>query len=221
MAVDQTVAIATSRFLRDGGIFAMPLQKMREAGIFPSEGATPYQEYPKMLRLNGRSVEVKRNVELCDKTTIQDVRTRMVYDEIIVNSEEEEERVLSGGKTSPQVEEDRQGLLVRCANMGIPADPSWSAVRLRRLLGDALDAPAPTDEMGALKVKLERLEEMAAMKARIAALEAQLATPAPVDDLDTLRQQLADLGVTPDKRWGAQRLRDELEAGTAPQQVAA
>lgn len=218
MAVDQTVALATNRFLRDGGIFAIPLQKMREAGILPAEGQTPYQEYPKALQMNKRIVEVKRMVELCDKTMVQDVVPTVMFDTIIVNSEDEEERVLAGGKTSDQVEEERQGLLVRCSNMGIAADPSWSSVRLKRLLGDALDAP-PADEMSAMRAKLAHLEELAAMKAKIAALEAQLAKPA--DDADDLRGQLADLGITADKRWGLPRLREELDRATAPMEQVA
>ncbi len=219
MAVDQTVAIATNRFLRDGGLFALPLQRMREQGIFPQEGATPYAEYPKMLRLNPRQVEVKRTVDLCDGTKTPDVTTKTVYEEIIVNSEDEEERVLAGGKTSDKVEEERQGLLVRCSHMNIPADPTWSTVRLKRLLGDALDAP-PADEMGALQAKLARLEEMAAMKTRIAALEAQLSDKPP-DDIEELRAQLSDLGVDVDLRWNVRTLRAKLDQATAPQDQAA
>jgi hypothetical protein len=220
MAVDQTVAMATNRFLRDGGLYALPLQKLREQGVFPEEGATPYQEYPKIIRLNPREVVVKRMVELCDKSTVPDEITKTVYDEYTVNSEAEEERVLAGGKTSAQIEEERQGLLVKCSHMGIAADPSWSTVRLKRLLGESLDSPAPADEMGALKAKLERLEEMAAMRARIAALEAQLAKPAE-DDIEELRAELSSLGVEVDMRWSVKTLRTKLEQATAPQEQAA
>lgn len=36
------------------------------------------------------------------------------------------------------------------------------------------------------------------------------------DEREQLRQQLVDLGIDVDGRWGLQRLRDELEAATAP-----
>jgi hypothetical protein len=36
--------------------------------------------------------------------------------------------------------------------------------------------------------------------------------PKPVDDLDALRQQAEDAGVTVDKRWGVNKLRQEIEA---------
>ncbi len=48
----------------------------------------------------------------------------------------------------------------------------------------------------------------------MAALQAQLAQP--VDDTEYLRSQLVALGVAPDKRWGAARLREELDRATAP-----
>lgn len=38
--------------------------------------------------------------------------------------------------------------------------------------------------------------------------------PAPADDLDALRKQAEDAGVTVDKRWGAPKLRQEIEAAT-------
>lgn len=221
MAVDLTVAVATNRFLRDGGLFALPLQRMREAGIIPAEGTTPYQEYPKIIRLNPREVEVKRMVELCDKSTVSDTTTKTIYDEYTVNSEDEEERVLSGGKTSAQIEEERQGLLGRCSNMNIAADPSWSVVRLRRLLGDALDAPAP-NPMAKLEAELASLRKMATMQAEIDALRAQLGKPAAAeDDIEELRGELHALGVEVDMRWSVKTLRAKLDQATAPHEEAA
>jgi len=218
MAVSPVQA-SQMKYLRAGGPYELPLQQLREKSILPEEGATPYMEYPKMLRLDEREVTEDRIVDLCDGSKKHVTETRTVYTQVIVNSEEEEERVLAGGKTSVQLEEERQGLLARCSNMNIAADPSWSAVRLRRLLGDALDAPAPGDNMAKLEAELASLRKMKAMQDEIDALRAQIAKPA--DDIDELRAQLADLGVTADKRWGAARLRDELERATEPREQAA
>ena len=165
------------RFLSQGGINQAGLAKLRDEGKLPLEGHYVFKEYPKMLRLNERTVEAPRIVEYCDGTKKSTVETRTIYDEIEVNSEEEEERVLSGGKTSAQIEDERQGLLQRCRNMGIPADPAWTSVRLRRELGDALDAPAPGDEMAKLEQELTNLRKMAAMREEIAKLQAQLGKP--------------------------------------------
>lgn len=40
--------------------------------------------------------------------------------------------------------------------------------------------------------------------------------PAAPDDLDALRKQAEDAGVTVDKRWGADRLRQEIDAAGKP-----
>ena len=221
------VAVSTNRFLMAGGAYELPLMQKYDSGEL-KQGYV-YQEYPKMLRLNPRDIEVERTVDLANGTQKTVIETKRVYDDTIVNSEEEEERVLSGGKTSAELEEQRQGLLVRCANMNIPADPAWSAVRLRRLLGDALDAPA-ADEMGALKAKMAALEEMVAMRAKIAALEAQLSGGGAVvnpggtfsdDEAQDLRAELQSLGIIPDKRWSVATLRQKLDEATAPKEQAA
>ena len=211
------------RFLSQGGIYQAGLAKLRDEGKLPLEGHYVFKEYPKMLRLNERTTEVPRIVEYCDGTKKSTVETRTIYDEIEVNSEEEEERVLSGGKTSTQLEEERQGLLVRCANMNIAADPSWSAVRLRRLLGEALDAPAPGNDMQKLEAELAALKKMAAMQAEIEALRAQLSgKPGEAsEDIDDLRSSLTALGVDVDMRWSLKTLRAKLEAATAPEGMAA
>jgi hypothetical protein len=217
-------------FLRRGGMFRLPMDKMIQDGTL-QDGYT-FREYPRAITIvNGPPREVERSTDTCDKKTITWKEMVPNVETIIVASEEEEERVLAGGRTSTQIEDERQGLLARCRNMGLAADPSWSTVRLKRTLGDSLDAPAPADEMDALKAKMAKLEEMAAMKARIAELEAQLAAPvsakiadmlftdsstAEHDDPEELRGQLAALGVTVDRRWGQARLRDELERATAP-----
>jgi hypothetical protein len=205
------------RFLSQGGIYQAGLAKMRDAGILPLEGHYVFKEYPKRLRMDERVVEMPTVVEYCDGTKKSVVERRTIWTEVEVNSEDEEERVLSGGKTSAQIEDERLGLLQRCRNMGIPADPAWTAVRLRRELGDALDAPAPGDEMAKLEAELTNLRKMAAMREEIAMLQARLS--APTDEREDIRAELDALGVPYDKRWAVARLREELEAATAPSEA--
>lgn len=188
------IKLAQQKFLMSGGTYELPLAMLREAGKIPSEYV--FHEYPKMIRLVSGTEKVQCKTETCKGTETHWTEDREIFEDIVVNSEDEEERVLSGGKTSRQIEEERQGLIQRCHTMGIPADPAWSAVRLRRELGDALDAPAPGDDMGQLRARLAQLEEMAAMKAKIAALEAQLAAPANDPE------EIEELGDTHGKRRG-------------------
>jgi hypothetical protein len=182
---------AQDSFMARGGCYELALLQMRKAGTL---AAYVFHEYPKSLRISHGTETVTLTVETCkgnghDRTWTEE---REVFEDIIVNSEDEEERVLSGGKTSRQVEEDRQGLLMRCHSMGIPADPGWSAVRLRRELGDALDAPAPGDNMAKLEAELVNLRKMAAMREEIAMLRAQLDTPdEPIEELGTAAERRA------------------------------
>ncbi len=170
-------------FMQRGGIYQLALAKMRKSGAIPK--FYTYHEYPKAITIvHGAPVLTQRVTTTCDKEKVH--WEELVPNETvtIVHSEEEEERVLRGGQTSAQMEDARQGLLARARSMGVAADPAWSAVRLRRELGEALDAP-PGDDMGALKARLAQLEEMAAMKAKITALELQLAAPdhEPIEEL--------------------------------------
>ena len=206
--------LGQQNFMMQGGTYQLPLQEMRKKGLMASEYEFHY--YPKMIRLNPRVETVNRMVQLASGKEREDTFTRTVYDDIIVNSEEEEERVVAGGKTTTQMEEERQGLLMRCRANGIPADPTWLAVRLRRELGDALDAPAPGDNMAKLEAELGTLRKMAAMQAEIEALRAQMARPP--EDPEAMRAELTSLGVRFDGRWSVQRLRDELDRATAPQE---
>lgn len=204
--------LAQEAFMLQGGIYARIVAKMKAEGTIDARYV--YREYPKMLRISKGMQELPRSTEDCKGRTLTWTEHKEVFDEIVVNSEEEEERVLSGGKTSAQIEEERQELLRRCAAAGVRADPSWSAVRLRRELGDKMDAPEPVDQMGALKAKLAQLEEMSLMRSKIAALEAELS--ARPEDSDDMRAQLNALGVKTDGRWSASRLREELDRATAP-----
>lgn len=212
MAALTEVQHGQQQFLMRGGTYELPLQRMRKEGLIDSEYV--FREYPKLLRINPREVTKSRAMDYCDGRKEVVLETRTIYDDIVVNSEEEEERVLSGGQTTSQMEEARQGLLIRCRANGIPADPSWSAVRLRRELGDALDAPAPTDNMAKLEAELTTLRRMASMQAEIDALRAQMARPA--EDPEMLRSELTALGVKVDGRWSVARMRDELDRATAP-----
>ena len=197
--------VAQTKFMMNGGIYEMPLQMLRERGLIDTDYV--YREYPKMLRFH----KGERTRELVKEDhkgrSFTDVIVEQVYEEVIVNSAEEEDRVLSGGKSNEALEEERQSLRARCVNAGIKADPAWTIVRLKRELGDVLDAP-PVDDLSALKVKLAQLEEMAAMKAKIEALEAQLSGGGEVEEM---RAELTTRGVKVDKRWSATRLREELE----------
>lgn len=169
---------AQDDFLRRGGGYQLALVQLRAAGIIQREYV--FHEYPKVIRISHGFEEHgrERETETCKGTTVRwTEKPAEIIEEVIVASEEEEERVLAGGKTSSQMEEERQGLLVRARSMGVPADPTWSAVRLRRELGEALDAPAPGDSMARLEAELAGLRKMAAMQAEIEALRAQLANP--------------------------------------------
>lgn len=199
-------------FLSRGGGYALALAQMKKDGTIPR--IPVFHEYPKMLRFSQGFRDFQMQTLTCDKEIVRWTENREVFEDVIVHDETEEERILAGGKSSVQIEADRQALLMRCRAGGINADPAWSTVRLRRELGDKMDAPEPVDEMGALKAKLDRLEEMAAMKAKIAALEAQLSKPA--EDLEIMRGELVALGIRPDGRWSASRLREELDRATDP-----
>lgn len=190
------VQLAQSKFLMNGGGYELPLAQMRERGTMPESYV--YHEYPKAIRVshgfdNGR----ERETETCKGTTIKwTEQPAEIFETIIVHSEAEEERVLAGGKTSVQMEEERLGLINRCHSMSIPVDPGWSVVRLRRELGDALDAPAPGDDMARLEAELAGLHKMAAMRAEIAALRAQLEAPAepvleaPIEELGDSKRKV-------------------------------
>lgn len=203
--------ISQSQYLNMGGSFARAIAQKRKIGELAD--VYTYREYPKMLRISEGVQDVECSTETIRGTMREWTEKREVFTTIVVHSEDEEERVLSGGKTSAQIEDERQGLILRCRALGLKVDPAWSAVRLRRELGDKLDAPEPENKMVALESELANLRKMAEMQAEIDRLKAQMAAPAEVDDM---RQQLTELGVTIDKRWGASRLREELEAATAP-----
>lgn len=208
--------LAQESFLRQGGTFARALAKKQHDGeLAPYE----FREYPKAVRISEGFQDVEWTTETIKGGTLSGVTHQEVFRTIVVNSEEEEERVTSGGKTSSQMEDERQTLILRCRSLGLKVDTSWSAVRLRRELGDKLDAPEPENKMAALENELASLRKMAEMQAEIDRLRSQMARPAG-DEVDDLRQQLTALGVKVDNRWAIARLREELDAATAPEGVA-
>lgn len=166
--------LAQTQFLNMGGVYAQPLAAMRDTGAIAGEGEYEYQEYPKMLRISQGIQEVAWSTETIKGKTLEGTKTMEVFEEIIVHSEEEEDRVLAGGKTSSQIEDERQDLMARCRNSGMRVDPKWTVTRLKRELGESLNAE-PVNEMGVLEKKLADLQKMADMRAKIAALEAELA----------------------------------------------
>lgn len=180
---DSTVLASQLKFLRAGGPLELPLQRLRDAGLLPPEGlrqnGQEWQEYPKYLPLPGNP---------------------------LVNSEEEEERVMAGGATSEQIEDQRQFLINKARGHGIHVDANWSIVRLKRELGEELDkAPVVEDRMARLEAELAYERKIADMEAEIAALKARRG---PSED--EMRAELTALGVKVDGRWSAARLRDEL-----------
>lgn len=201
------IEAAQEEFLRRGGVYVNALvDKIKRGEI---QKSWEYHEYPKMLYISQGVQKIERSTETVDKKPIKWTEEKEVFQQIVVNSEEEEERVLSGGKTSAAAEEERQALLHKAAAFGIKVDRTWSAIRLRRELGEKLDAPEPEDKMATLAAELAALKKMAEMQAEIEALKAKLAAPAV--DADAMRAELAEHGVVADKRWGAARLREELD----------
>lgn len=196
------VQMAQRNFLRDGGVLQKAIMEKYKSGEWNAD--QPYHEYPKDVRINEREEEVEHVTEDIRGRVLRTTSVKKVWDTVTVHSAEEEDRVLSGGKPAAEIEQERQDLMQRCRNMGLRADPEWSIVRLKRELGEAMDAPEPKDEMSELKAQLEKLQEMAAMKARIAELEAQLAD-------DDLPAQLAAAGVKVDRRWSRARMQEELD----------
>lgn len=190
------VALAQNKFLMNGGGYELAMAQMRDKGTMAESYV--FHEYPKAIRISHGTEQIAGRTETCDRGVYKDwIETRERFEDIIVNSEDEEERVIAGGKTSVQLEEDRQGYINRCHNLSIPVDPSWSVVRLRRELGDALDAPEPANEMVRLEAELAALHKMAAMRAEIAALKAQIAgeppepAEAPIEELGDSKRRKA------------------------------
>jgi hypothetical protein len=202
---------AQTDFMMRGGTYEIALAQHMATGHVQKQYV--YREYPKMLYLNPREIEEVRLVDTCDGRKLESREKRTVFDQFVVHSEEEEERVLAGGRSSVELEDERQTLFARARALNIKADPAWSIVRLKREMGDVMDA-APGNEMAKLEAELTNLRKLAAMQKEIEDLRAQLGSTA--DDPADLRSQLTTLGVTVDKRWGTARLREELDRATAP-----
>lgn len=205
---------AQDQFMRSGGVFVATLARMRSEGLI--DDGYVYREYPKDIRIVRGKITVQCSTETNKGKTLEWEEIRDDVETITVNSEEEEDRVLNGGKTAAQIEGDRQGLILQAQQRQVKYDPSWSLLRLQRELGIKVadDAPAAFDEVAELRAQVAKAEEALALRRRLAELNAELA--APEDDLTQMRDELGAAGVKVDMRWGAARLRQELERVTAP-----
>jgi hypothetical protein len=204
------VELAQENFLRQGGVLQRALAEKMKSGEHTRSYV--YQEYPKVIRLNEREEEVEHVTEDIKGRTLRTTSTKRVYDTVTVHSEEEEERVLAGGKTSTEIDQERLDLIQRARNLHIRVDPSWSVVRLKRELGEAMDAPAdgPAEKLAKLAEELSALKRMAEMEAEIERLKSQLSASG-----DDLAAKLEAAGVKVDRRWSKQRMTEELERAQA------
>ena len=212
-----TTSIAQESFLRSGGIYLKALEKMRKEGALSRD---MINEYPKMLRINERIERRKHRTQDIDRQWVEWESDDLIYDEVIVKSEEEEERVLAGGKTAAQLEDEKHELIAQARSRGVRVDPAWGVERMKREIGLPGSQPhKPQEDLAAMEEKARQLEEKLAMMERLAALEAKIAalTAPKHDEADDLRAQLQALGRRVDMRWSVARLRDELEAATAPE----
>ncbi len=213
---------AQENFLRTGGPLAAVLQHKYETGELSSN--YEYQEWPKWIANPRARVEkVKRHTEVIrgnGTTTIEWEEEVVVDPHVLVHSEEEAERVRTGGMSDGEIEESRQKLIHEAKVRGIRVDPSWGIARLEEMLGQRpLEAIASLQAQAeAQQQKIDLLQRLADQERMIAELQAQLAgrQQPPADERDELRRQLQSLGVEIDMRWGAQRLRDELDEATRP-----
>src|SRR4051812_34359497 len=115
---------AQADFLRRGGPMAAILEHKYETGELQRDYV--YQAYPRQINVSRGVQTIKKRTEVIqgrDVVPFEWEETKEVFDEIIVNSEEEEERVLLGGKSEAQVETERQELIVQCRSRGIQVDP--------------------------------------------------------------------------------------------------
>lgn len=210
--------MAQTMFLSMGGCAQRALVAGMKAGYI--QRSYEYKEYPRSLRISKGVQEIERTTETCRNQILKWTEKKEIFEDIVVANEQEEERILAGGLTSSQIEEQRQSLILRCQSKGITVDRAWSTVRLRRELGDVMGADVDdmgnvNGEMAQLTEKLARLQAVKDARVRIAELEAELAQPQ--DDAVSLRIELQALGVKTDGRWSTQRLREELDRATSPQ----
>ena len=230
---NETVAMmqaAQSQFMRSGGTYGMALAKLYADGVLDDSGA--FHEYPKDIHILKGKKTVQCSTEDRRGKLIEWEEVRDDIETITVHSEEEEDRVLNGGKTAAQIEDDRQSHILQAKARGIKYDPTWSLLRLQKELGIpvAAEQPGAFDEVAQLEEQVAKARRALELRAELAALNAQLAEPdaatrewasipnsiAEHDDIEAMRLQLQDLGVKVDGRWSAVRLRQELDRATAP-----
>lgn len=205
---------AQRTFMNNGGVYAGILQAKYDSGELVPPERYEHQEYPKMIRRKlGKMVVTKTTMRIRGKEELpyEWDEEEEQFEDILVRSEAEEERVINGGKSEAQIEAERQDMIAECKRRGLHVDPSLTYLQLQRQLGTAPSLA----EVETLQARVQQLEQEAALRARIAELEAQLRQPG--DETETLRAQLRELGIEPDGRWGITRLRQELERATAPE----
>lgn len=113
--------LANENFLKAGGVYQAAAERARIA-------ATPgFQEYPKMIRTH-KGTRIVRGKDIDNQPTENEVQ---IYEDIIVESEEEELRVRGGGKSAEQVASDRDALIIRAEQSGVRVDRRWSDDRIR------------------------------------------------------------------------------------------
>lgn len=211
---------AQDEFLLRGGMFAGPLARMRASGLLQEPGV--YVEYPKMLYVRtGEYEDVQCFTEDVKGKQVTWTEHREIVHSTMVSSEEEEERVLTGGKTAAQIEDDRLALIEQAKARNIRFDPAWSLLRLQKELGVPTGEAEPKfgavfDEVENLREQVRRAEEALALRQKLKELRVQLDAPEDEDDVSALRRELTDLGVKVDLRWGTARMREELERATSP-----
>lgn len=177
------------KFLRNGGLYEIPMRLLRQQGLLPQEGKTQsgqdYQEYPKQISPG-----------------------------VLAHSEEEEERLLSGGLSNEALEEERQVLIRRARQHKIIVDDNWSTVRLKRELGMKLDeAPGADNRLAQLQAELAHLNKIKELEAQIAAMKAGETVAEEISESE-MRAELIAVGVQVDGRWSSKKLREVYEQHT-------
>lgn len=222
-------------FHRRGGVYAPILDNKYETGELDPN--PPFKEYPKHLpakivgkKMVERTAQEPQGPNFKTHTWTEEVT---IYDPpkgyIEVHSREEELRIISGGRSDAEMEDYRQELLAEARAKGINCDNAWDVLRIQQALNGApsqelvntmreqLDQDRMTIDL--MRQLAETQREMDRMRQELASYrQQQVVTPVARggDDVVEMRRQLAELGAPVDLRWGPQRLREALEAATAP-----
>jgi hypothetical protein len=113
--------LANENFLKSGGVYQAASEKAR---MTAPQG---YQEFPKMVRKH-KGTRIVRGKDIDNNPTENEID---IWEDVEVNSEEEELRVRGGGKSADQVASDRDALILRAEQSGVRVDRRWSDERIR------------------------------------------------------------------------------------------